>query len=376
MYSLEIEPVLSDLKTKRIFEKVTNIEKKYNSQILELEENYSRLLATMQFNCCIQDAEKDYLQLKGDPAIELPKQRLSSITDIYNDMQFKDIDLYKEKCCRIQNLLCDQQQERMQLMRGSPDEVKAKSAYVKKRSKNVVYSIGAALQRNGYKKIQVVALARIALVKFQDPIHFIDIDLTLNGKLALYNSDLIKAYLSADSTGKLKKVALLVKALTKAHGMCDASTGKLSSYCWVILLLHTLMIHNFLPGFSPISGKYDGYSHTNQQNFCDGFFVRYSVPHKLPEYYQRRLASVTIGELLILFTSYLTTRVNVEESVLTLRGRGEIIKKNNCWERIPGIGNSSNDFDWRLSVEVMRHDMYAFFRSSICNLNSIMKAFA
>jgi ribosomal silencing factor RsfS len=48
-----------------------------------------------------------------------------------------------------------------------------------------------------------------------------------------------------------------IKKIKKAHGMGDASTGKLSSYCWVVLLLHTLMIHNFLPGFSPIKGKYE-----------------------------------------------------------------------------------------------------------------------
>jgi hypothetical protein len=46
-----------------------------------------------------------------------------------------------------------------------------------------------------------VAHARIALVRFRDPSQSIDIDLTLNGKLALHNSDLIKAYMTADSTG-------------------------------------------------------------------------------------------------------------------------------------------------------------------------------
>jgi DNA polymerase sigma len=79
--------------------------------------------------------------------------------------------------------------------------IKATAISIKKKSKNVVYKIGEILRRNGYAKIEVVAHARIALVKFRDPSQSIDIDLTLNGKLALHNSDLIKAYLTADSSG-------------------------------------------------------------------------------------------------------------------------------------------------------------------------------
>jgi len=309
----------------------------------------------MQFDCCIQDAINDSTLPNGEIG-----KTLSSVIKVYDDTQYNGIDLYKKKCCDIQDLLCDQQQKRMRIMRGTTEDIKATAISLKKKSKKIVYKIGEILRRNGYIKIEVVAHARIALVRFRDPSQSIDIDLTLNGKLALHNSDLIKAYMTADSTGKVKKVALLVKALSKAHGMGDASTGKLSSYCWVVLLLHTLMIHNFLPGFSPIKGKYEyrkpepGCTNTS---FCDGFFVKYSVPHVLPVYYQRRLASVSIGELFLLFTTYLTTRVNIQRDCLTLRGRGEVIKKT-CW-------SSSTDFDWRLSIEdpferadsVLGHDL-------------------
>jgi hypothetical protein len=129
------------------------------------------------------------------------EKTLSSIIKIYDDTQFDKIDSYKKKCCHIQNLLCDQQQKRLQLLRGSPADIKETAVSNKKKSKKIVYKIGEILRRNGYAKIEVVAHARIALVKFRDPFQSIDIDLTLNGKLALHNSDLIKAFLSADSTG-------------------------------------------------------------------------------------------------------------------------------------------------------------------------------
>jgi hypothetical protein len=217
-YSLETEPDLYDSKNKRLLEEVDKIDRKFNSLILDLEKENSKLLATMQFDCCIQDAIKDSTLLSSEGEME---KTLSSIIKIYDDTQFDKIDSYKKKCCHIQDLLCDQQQKRLLLMRGTPADIKETAVSIKKKSKKIVYKIGEILRRNGYAKIEVVAHARIALVKFRDPSQSIDIDLTLNGKLALHNSDLIKAFLSADSTGTYERTYIIARTYVQLHFTID-----------------------------------------------------------------------------------------------------------------------------------------------------------
>jgi hypothetical protein len=64
-----------------------------------------------------------------------------------------------------------------------------------KRTKKVLYKVGHALTRAGYKDVEVIAHARVALVKLYDPRRQLAVDLVPNRALALHNSDLIRRYL-------------------------------------------------------------------------------------------------------------------------------------------------------------------------------------
>ena len=76
--------------------------------------------------------------------------------------------------------------------------------------------------------------------------------------------------------------------------------------------------------------------------------VGFSVPIPLPPFYRDRLASTSVEELLTLFTGYLSSRVNVLEDCLTMRGQGEVHKKK-LWYKDCIVGKSQ---PWSLSVEV------------------------
>lgn len=212
--------------------------------------------------------------------------------------------------------------------------------------KKVVYRIGDILRKNGYSHVQVIPFARVPVVKCRDRVGALDIDLVIDKRIATYNSDLIKDYMRADESGKVKKVALLLKALVKAHNMGDARAGSLSSYSWVVLLLHTFLRHGFLPAFRPAEASNS--DEPSVGNFCESFYVGFSVPHPLPPYYRDRLASTSVAELLIIFTGYLTTRVNVARDCLTMRGQGEIFRKG-IWNSDDVTGRSQPG---SLSIEV------------------------
>lgn len=224
--------------------------------------------------------------------------------------------------------------------------------------RQLVKKMGRSLRGHDYENVNVIPHARVPLVKCRDPKYKIDIDLTVNKKIPTYNSTLIRDYLLSDKSGTLKSTALVLKSIVKDEGICDASIGYLSSYSWIVLLLHFLLRHEFLPPFDPVR---DGESSDKGSLFCEDIYVGYTVPQAIPWYYQDRIASVGVAELLIMFTEYLTMHIDVRTDCLTMRGAGEVLSKD-CWR--DGM-QSSQIAPWRLSIEVTsmqhstkRYDVY------------------
>lgn len=75
----------------------------------------------------------------------------------------------------------------------------------------------------------------------------VNCDLTSYRHNAMCNSAMIRAYLQWDASGKLKQLLLLLKLFAKSHGIADASKGYLSSYAWVLMGLHVMLHHGYLP---------------------------------------------------------------------------------------------------------------------------------
>ena len=240
----------------------------------------------------------------------------------------------------LRSIQMDRNKQSMLFMIGNKSAPSAAS------TKKIVYRIGDTLRKNGYTNVQVIPFARVPVVKCRDEIKNLDIDLVINKRIAIHNSDLIKHYIRADESGKVKKVAHLVKALAKAHNIGEASLGFISSYSWVVLLLHTLLLHEYLPAFQ--TGGALNSKEESADIFCESFYVGFSVPIPLPPFYRDRLASTSVEELLTLFTGYLSSRVNVLDDCLTMRGQGEVHKKN-LWYKDCIVGKSQ---PWSLSVEV------------------------
>ncbi|CAD7948076.1 unnamed protein product [Amoebophrya sp. A25] len=77
----------------------------------------------------------------------------------------------------------------------------------------------------------------------------INFDISCGHEVVFANSRLLRLY--ADVHPSVKKLALILKRWAKARGINDSLTGTLSSYSYVLLLVHFLQRSNILPVLQP-----------------------------------------------------------------------------------------------------------------------------
>jgi DNA polymerase sigma len=157
-------------------------------------------------------------------------------------------------------------------MRQLKGEIKDATDKIRKSQKNKLYRIYDVIKRGPYEKTNIIAHARVGVIRFVDPCQSknsyfrakatgrlkeyearvekegIKCDMVLNSPFGTRNSLLIKKYLQLDKSGKLPCFVRLVKLYASRRGINDAASGKLSSYCWVTMALHFLLIRGYIPG--------------------------------------------------------------------------------------------------------------------------------
>jgi DNA polymerase sigma len=62
-----------------------------------------------------------------------------------------------------------------------------------------------------------------------------DVDVTVNNILSVYNSQLIKTYCQVDE--RFHKLAIYLKYWAKKNKIIGANRGYLSSYAWTLLII-------------------------------------------------------------------------------------------------------------------------------------------
>eukprot|EP00927_Polykrikos_kofoidii_P014685 TRINITY_DN16479_c0_g4_i1.p1 TRINITY_DN16479_c0_g4~~TRINITY_DN16479_c0_g4_i1.p1 ORF type:complete len:1200 (+),score=152.57 TRINITY_DN16479_c0_g4_i1:172-3600(+) len=84
---------------------------------------------------------------------------------------------------------------------------------------------------------EVISEARVPLLKCHSA-EGVDLDITFNNVLPLYNSRLLRAY--ADFDPRIRSMGRLVKCWAKRRRVNDALEGTLSSYTYMLLVIHFL----------------------------------------------------------------------------------------------------------------------------------------
>ncbi|ETW06651.1 hypothetical protein, variant [Aphanomyces invadans] len=223
-------------------------------------------------------------------------------------------------------------------VRIAAHELKVAMADNMKRTKQL-HRLTAVLQREGCTVHNVLAHARVPIIKFSHVKSQLDCDLCMGNTLATRNTRLLRAYGQYDR--RVSPLVLAVKKWAKARGVNDASQNTLSSYSYAIVVIHFLQTVGILPNLQDPAlcgqlGVAREIVHGVDVSFCaDSTACRTIAPRQ-----ERRDAELDVGELLVLFFDYVTAFPWLSR-VVSIRGRDQT--KRDRW--------TSAAKTWRMSIE-------------------------
>ena len=205
------------------------------------------------------------------------------------------------------------------------------------------------LEAAGMLAVNARLTARIPIVMFKDNVTGLECDISMQNPLAVKNTGLLSTYARVDS--RVRVLAYTVKRWVKARKINSPSDGTLSSYGYILMLLHFLRTRRdpIIPNLQLLSPTWSG----NAKEQSDPDKCREMMKHPTePDYavngyyyspkndaMMSKLQSVgssnteTAGELLASFFKYFAFEFDYRSHVVSLEGvvpkdlQGEL----HCW---------------------------------------------
>ena len=110
----------------------------------------------------------------------------------------------------------------------------------------IIIELAEILPAHGMKEIDTVRVtARIPIIQFVDVKTGIECDVCVNNPLALRNTALLRSYSLADI--RVRQIAYMVKKWSKCRGINDPACSTLSSYGYVLTVVHSLQVGGWRP---------------------------------------------------------------------------------------------------------------------------------
>ncbi len=162
----------------------------------------------------------------------------------------------------------------------------------------------------------------------------IQCDVNFTNFVALHNSTLLRLYQNFDN--RVKEIGIFVKIWAKRRDINTPYRGTLSSYGWVLMVLHYLMnVANppVIPNLQYLAKTEDSWNPDRPIELFEGFDVRFVQDHQgLQDIQQEMLANrnrESAGQLLRGFFQYYGTNQGFHwtRDILSLRTKGGIISK-------------------------------------------------
>ena len=119
--------------------------------------------------------------------------------------------------------------------------------------KKIIKRIGGMLRGQGMESVQILSRAKVPIVKFIDPRSGLNVDISINNTLALYNTKLLAQYAKVDK--RVRELVLCVKYWALHRNISDPPNGTLSSYAWSILVINHLIQENVIPNLQVASDR-------------------------------------------------------------------------------------------------------------------------
>eukprot|EP01114_Cavostelium_apophysatum_P023288 TRINITY_DN8724_c0_g1_i2.p1 TRINITY_DN8724_c0_g1~~TRINITY_DN8724_c0_g1_i2.p1 ORF type:complete len:395 (+),score=68.20 TRINITY_DN8724_c0_g1_i2:85-1269(+) len=114
----------------------------------------------------------------------------------------------------------------------------AKSAKDRDLELGAIRQLRKVLWREGFVDIEAILGARVPIVRFKDPQTSLQCDICVNNRLAVVNSRLVHHYTEIDP--RFRPLGYVIKNWAKAREINEPYKGTLSSYAYVLMVLHFL----------------------------------------------------------------------------------------------------------------------------------------
>ena len=192
-------------------------------------------------------------------------------------------------------------------------------SFKNKTPQKVLRKLSGLLHEEGMEDIQLIPKARIPIIKFKDPRSGLDVDISLDNRLAIYNSMMLKSYAQEE---RLQRLIQMVKYWASRRGINNAFEGTLSSYAWTLLSIqHAQLVQ------PPLAPNRQENAESKPLSFKG---MTYEVGFNDDAYATTNDQS--LASLLISFFDRFATRWDWESMVVSIRNGQAISTKKKKWK--------------------------------------------
>ena len=217
-------------------------------------------------------------------------------------------------------------------------------SFKKEQPKKVLRKVAGLLREEGMMDIQQIPKAKIPIVKFTDSRSGLDVDISIENRLAIYNSKMLKGY-AQDK--RVREFILMIKYWASRRGINTAFEGTLSSYAWTLMSIQHLQMTN--PPVAPNRQK------GNKKNILEIDGNSYDISNDSSPFESKN--KQTLAPLLIAFFDRFATRWDWNEMVVSIRNGGPLNAEKKRWTHTGPLplevvtGQSNNRMEHIMPIE-------------------------
>ncbi|XP_054714294.1 poly(A) RNA polymerase GLD2-like [Uloborus diversus] len=183
-------------------------------------------------------------------------------------------------------------------------------------AKNILHKVYSLFLNYSFlMKIEII-YAKVPILKFQDSVSGIEVDLNINNSVGIRNTQLLSSYARIDD--RLPPLVVLVKLWARSHGINDAKNNTLSSYSLVLMVIHYLQYRCRPPVLPCLQSLQPDKFHPSSD------VRKLKLFEDLPCFSSENQDN--LGNLFIGFLKYFSTEFNYDEHVMSVR-LGSVIPK-------------------------------------------------
>eukprot|EP01039_Chlorochromonas_danica_P000473 gene473-512_t len=204
----------------------------------------------------------------------------------------------------------------------------------------LIEQIGNALAKLGMSEVRTRPTARIPIVQFKDNCAGLDCDISVHNALALANTQLLRAYSNIDP--RVRLLAYIIKQWAKSRHINSPSDGTLSSYGFLLTVIHFLQNRPIplLPSLQQLPPNWMGQIDVSssglpvvaERNAAEGHLcnVYFLNPAGQQMDFLKQFASKnqeTLAQLLVEYFRYYAWKFDFRHHVVSIRNPNQHVQK-------------------------------------------------